>query len=117
MSELTNRPKSELSATELQDLEDHEFTNGPLKVLAQAVQQEHSILISLRNNHKLVASVKAFDRHCNMVLENVKEFWYEDSKGDSKDKSKANKVLRERFVAKMFLRGDSVVVILKYQSE
>jgi small nuclear ribonucleoprotein D2 len=30
-------------------------------------------LISCRNNHKLLARVKAFDRHCNMVLENVKE--------------------------------------------
>jgi len=27
----------------------------------------------LRNNKKLLARVKAFDRHANMVLENVKE--------------------------------------------
>jgi small nuclear ribonucleoprotein D2 len=31
------------------------------------------VLISLRNNKKLLARVKAFDRHANMVLENVKE--------------------------------------------
>lgn len=31
------------------------------------------MLISLRNNKKLLARVKAFDRHANMVLENVKE--------------------------------------------
>jgi small nuclear ribonucleoprotein (snRNP)-like protein len=31
------------------------------------------VLISLRNNKKLLARVKAFDRHSNMVLENVKE--------------------------------------------
>ena len=29
------------------------------------------VLINVRNNHKLLARVKAFDRHCNMVLENV----------------------------------------------
>jgi small nuclear ribonucleoprotein (snRNP)-like protein len=35
------------------------------------------VLINCRNNHKLLARVKAFDRHCNMILENVKEMWTE----------------------------------------
>ena len=35
------------------------------------------MLINCRNNRKLLARVKAFDRHCNMVLENVKEMWTE----------------------------------------
>jgi len=35
------------------------------------------VLINCRNNKKLPARVKAFDRHCNMVLENVKEMWIE----------------------------------------
>ncbi len=35
------------------------------------------MLINCRNNHKLLGRVKAFDRHCNMVLENVKEMWTE----------------------------------------
>ena len=35
------------------------------------------VLINCRNNRKLLARVKAFDRHCNMVLENVKEMWTE----------------------------------------
>lgn len=35
------------------------------------------VLINCRNNRKLLGRVKAFDRHCNMVLENVKEFWTE----------------------------------------
>jgi small nuclear ribonucleoprotein (snRNP)-like protein len=38
------------------------------------------VLINCRNNHKLLARVKAFDRHCNMVLENVKEMWTETPK-------------------------------------
>ena len=29
------------------------------------------VLINCRNNKKLLGRVKAFDRHCNMVLENV----------------------------------------------
>ena len=35
------------------------------------------MLINCRNNKKLLGRVKAFDRHCNMVLENVKEMWTE----------------------------------------
>ena len=35
------------------------------------------VLINCRNNHKLLGRVKAFDRHCNMILENVKEMWTE----------------------------------------
>ena len=35
------------------------------------------VLISCRNNRKLLGRVKAFDRHCNMILENVKEMWSE----------------------------------------
>lgn len=35
------------------------------------------MLINCRNNHKLLGRVKAFDRHCNMILENVKEMWTE----------------------------------------
>jgi small nuclear ribonucleoprotein (snRNP)-like protein len=38
---------------------------------------ERQVLINCRNNRKLLGRVKAFDRHCNMVLENVKEMWTE----------------------------------------
>ena len=37
------------------------------------------VLINCRNNRKLLGRVKAFDRHCNMILENVKEMWTEVS--------------------------------------
>ena len=38
------------------------------------------MLINCRNNKKLLCRVKAFDRHLNMVLENVKEMWTETPK-------------------------------------
>lgn len=44
-----------------------------------------------------------------MILENVKELWFENSANSSSNK----KILRERFTSKMFLRGDSVIVVLK----
>ena len=65
----------------------------------------------MRNNRKLLARVKAFDRHMNMVLENVCEMWTEMPKGNKGKKS--NPVPRERYISKMFLRGDSVILVLR----
>jgi len=71
-----------------------------------ATRTHTQVLISCRNNRKLLARVKAFDRHCNMVLENVKEMWTEKGKGNAKG------VNKDRFISKMFLRGDSVILVL-----
>lgn len=65
-----------MTEEELRQQEELEFNTGPLSVLQQSVKNNNQILISCRNNHKLLARVKAFDRHCNMVLENVKEVEY-----------------------------------------
>ncbi|PWN95169.1 hypothetical protein FA09DRAFT_341377, partial [Tilletiopsis washingtonensis] len=73
MSQYLNTPKSELEPEQLRALEEYETSQGPLSVLQQSVRNHSQILISLRNNRKLLARVKAFDRHSNMVLENVKE--------------------------------------------
>ncbi|KIO21560.1 hypothetical protein M407DRAFT_15800 [Tulasnella calospora MUT 4182] len=108
MAQYANQPKSELDEAQIRALEEHEISQGPLSVLQQSVRNHTQILISLRNNKKLLARVKAFDRHCNMVLENVKEMWTEQPKG--KNKKPVNK---DRFISKMFLRGDSVVLILR----
>lgn len=104
-SELIDRPKSELTQEELEQLEEFEFKHGPLSLINDSMVSKTPVIISLRNNHKIIARVKAFDRHCNMVLENVKELWTE-----KKGKKLMNK---ERFISKLFLRGDSVIVILK----
>ncbi|KAH8953419.1 hypothetical protein BDL97_08G025700 [Sphagnum fallax] len=69
-----------------------------------SVKNNTQVLINCRNNKKLPARVKAFDRHCNMVLENVKEMWIE---------KKAKPVNKDRFINKMFLRGDSVIIVLR----
>lgn len=56
--------------------------------------------------------VKFFCRHCNMVLENVKEMWTEVPK-TGKGKKKSKPVNKDRYISKMFLRGDSVILILR----
>ena len=53
-----------------------------------------------------------FFRHCNMVLENVKEMWTEVPK-TGKGKKKSKPVNKDRFISKMFLRGDSVILVLR----
>ena len=89
-----------------------EDVEGPLSMLADAVKNSTQVLIALRNNRKLLARVRAFDRHFNMVLENVSIFWKE--KGTTgKGKARAQVVEKDRFVSKMFLRGASVVLVLK----
>jgi small nuclear ribonucleoprotein D2 len=66
-SQYVHVPKSELDEAQLRQLEEHEISQGPLSVLQQAVRNHTQVLISLRNNKKLLARVKAFDRHSNMV--------------------------------------------------
>lgn len=92
--------------------EDIEFETGPLSVLMQSVKNNTQVLINCRNNHKLLARVKAFDRHCNMVLENVKEMWTEQPKG-GKSGEAVRAINKDRFINKMFLRGDSVILVLR----
>lgn len=47
-----------------------------------------------------------------MVLEDVKEMWTEVPK-NGKGKKGKTVVNKDRFVSKMFLRGDSVILVLK----
>jgi len=45
-----------------------------------------------------------------MVLENVKEMWTETPK--TAGGGKGRPVNKDRFISKMFLRGDSVILVL-----
>lgn len=110
MAELLNKPRSELTEYEIAQLEEYEFANGPLSILQTAVRTHNQVLISCRNNRKLLARVKAFDRHSNMVLENVKEMWTETPRNAQGKKGRP--VNKDRFISKMFLRGDSVILVL-----
>ncbi|KAI1197165.1 hypothetical protein F5X97DRAFT_302911 [Nemania serpens] len=110
IQELLTKPRNELTEYEVQLLEEYEFGSGPLSILQTAVRSHTQVLISIRNNRKLLARVKAFDRHCNMVLENVKEMWTETPR--LANGKKGRPVNKDRFVSKMFLRGDSVIIVL-----
>jgi small nuclear ribonucleoprotein D2 len=122
---LISKPKQEMTPEELKQREEEEFRTGPLSLLTDAVKNNTQVLIACRNNRKLLARVKAFDRHCNMVLEDITELWQETPKsskakaaaaaaggGDAKF-SVSKPVNKDRYISKMFLRGDSVILILK----
>ena len=66
-SQLANMSKSDMDEGQIKELEEQEISQGPLSVLQQSVRNNTQVLISLRNNKKLLARVKAFDRHANMV--------------------------------------------------
>jgi len=85
---------------------------GPLSLLQSAVHSSSPVLINCRNNRKLLGRVKAFDRHCNLILENVQELWTERGQ-TGRGSKKARPINKDRFISKMFLRGDSVILIVR----
>lgn len=106
-----SKPKSEMNDDELKALEEYEFTNGPMSLLSRALRTHTPVLISCRNNRKLLGRVKAFDRHCNLVLEQVREMWTEaGTRG--RGRKRAMPANKDRFISKMFLRGDSVILVV-----
>ena len=94
--------------------EEDMINGGPLSLLKDAVRTNSQILIYCRNNRKLLGRIRAFDRHMNIILEAVCEIWSEMMKGKSKQHKLRN---RERFISKMFLRGDSIILIVKNPNE
>lgn len=48
----------------------------------------------------------------NMVLENVKEMWTEVPR-PGKGQKRAQATNKDRYISKLFLRGDSVILVVK----
>jgi small nuclear ribonucleoprotein D2 len=87
------------------------FHEGPLSMLKEAVKKNSQVLVYCRNNRKILARIRAFDRHMNMILENACELWTEMSKKNKGKKAQPRNM--ERYISKLFLRGDSVILVLK----
>ena len=83
-----------------------QFQEGPMKLLTESLVDQTEILITLRSNKRLLGRVKAFDKYWNMYLEGVKEMW----NGVGLD---GKKVPRDRYLGKVFLRGDNVILVIK----
>ena len=90
--------------------EEESFRNGPFSVLHSAVHSNEKILVCCRNDKKLLGQLRAFDRHFNLILEGVHEAWTEQRKGSEPE-------LKSRFIDKLFLRGDSVILVTKISQD
>lgn len=66
---------------------------------------------ALRRNASILLNRTNLFHHAFRLLEDVKEMWTENSKG-GKGKSRGVAVNKDRYVSKMFLRGDSVILIV-----
>lgn len=81
---------------------DHET---PMCLLSNIIKENKLMIVFLRNNKKIIANLKAFDKHFNLILENIREIW--------NDNNQNGKIIyKERHIGKMILRGDSVILII-----
>ena len=85
-----------LEEDEMQSME-----HGPMAPLITAVHENQPILVALRSSRKLIGSVKATDRHWNLIMENATELW------TGKDKR-----IHRRNIGRLFVRGDNVISIV-----
>jgi small nuclear ribonucleoprotein D2 len=79
--------------------------NSPLTFLSESIVNNRPVVVFIRNNKKLLGYIRAFDRHMNLVLENTKELW-------TTLNSQKKQIYHEKFLPKLVLRGDSVILIL-----
>lgn len=82
------------------------LAGGPFSILDGAIRSGYRVFIQCRSNKSLLGHVVAFDKHFNLVLRDVSEI----SSADSEEKA-------PRHIKNMFLRGESVIFIVKLTSE
>jgi len=46
----------------------NDLKSGPFSLLYNAVRGNTQVLVNVRNNHKLLGRVKAYDRHMNLYV-------------------------------------------------
>ena len=94
--------------------EEASFKTGPFRLLYDAVHNPRTkVVVSCRNEKKLIGNLRAFDRHFNLLLEGVNEFWVVpgavDENGDPEH--------RTGCLPYVFLRGDTVILVAKVKDE
>uniref|UniRef100_A0A0A9Y623 Small nuclear ribonucleoprotein Sm D2 n=1 Tax=Lygus hesperus TaxID=30085 RepID=A0A0A9Y623_LYGHE len=77
-------------------------TEGPFSVLHSAMKENIRVFIQCRFNKSLLASVVAFDKHFNLVLQDVIELSGNEKEGQ-----------KQRSIRNLFLRGESVIFVVK----
>ena len=83
------------------------YQEGPLSMLRESSINGTKVIIDIKGigNKKLIAKIVTYDHRFNMILKDVVEEWYERRGRET--------VYRKRNIAKMFLPGNSVKIIIK----
>lgn len=84
-----------------------EVGSGPFSLLEGAIREGYRIFIQCRSNKSLLGSLVAFDKHFNLVLRNVREISGSDVGAD----------IAPRHIQNMFLRGESVIFVVKLAND
>lgn len=82
---------------------------GPLSLLHRSMVKIAPIVVSLRNNRKVIGNVVAYDRHYNLLMSNAKEVGVVGNKNRGKKKREGREFSRE--LGNMFIRGDGVILV------
>ena len=80
-------------------------------VHCRTLYRSHSISFLVFYSFLLLSRAAPMIEKPTRLLEDVKEMWTETSKG-GKGKTRGKAVNKDRYVSKMFLRGDSVILIV-----
>ncbi|AFM99254.1 Sm-like ribonucleoprotein subunit D2 [Encephalitozoon hellem ATCC 50504] len=82
---------------------------GPLSLVHRAMVKMMPVLVSLRNNRKVVGKVIAYDRHYNLLMEDAKELG--TMRGKNRGKKKRQGCGFSRRLGNVFIRGDTVILV------
>lgn len=104
-----------LPATRSRDEKEDAEAGGPLSLLHRAMVKTSPVLVSLRNNRKIVGCVVAYDRHYNLLMSSACEFGVLSSKNKGKKKKEGRETSRE--LGNVFVRGDGVVLVANARRE
>lgn len=110
MSERPTKFAKQETSSSIPGQEKHEMDDvgtGPFSLLEGAIREGYRVFIQCRFNKSLLGSVVAFDKHFNLVLRNVREI----------SGSEAGADVAPRHIQNMFLRGESVIFVVKLANE
>jgi small nuclear ribonucleoprotein D2 len=81
------------------------MNESPLQLLSEIIINRKNVIVFTRNNKKIIGYLRAFDKHFNLIIENVREIWSSRKKGQDMK-------FHERLIQKLIIRGDSVILLL-----
>ncbi|AIB09630.1 small nuclear ribonucleoprotein Sm D2 (nucleomorph) [Lotharella oceanica] len=86
------------------------FGSGPFILLKKSLTASAKIYVLTNDHHKFTGYLRSFDKHCNLIIENVTEIWHEKKKNNKKI------ITKEKYSPIIFLRGDTIIIVSKFHA-